>query len=156
MLHKDVRKVAFAVSFVSLTYLGYCAFLAQFCTLILHDVEAAHCRSNTVTYGPVATPMSPVSDAGAAWSHGIYSIGFAFRLEMLARHRCGTGALSAAILERTSPQTLLGIDPSDNFVAHAERAITDLRATFRVGDAQQLPVDDATLDVAVAVSRSSM
>ena len=63
---------------------------------------------------------------------------------------CGTGALSATILERTSPQTLLGVDPSDGFVAHAQRAITDPRAMFRVGDAQELPVDDAILDVAVA------
>jgi SAM-dependent methyltransferase len=63
---------------------------------------------------------------------------------------CGTGALSATILERTSPQTLLGVDPSDGFVAHAQRAITDPRAMFRVGDAQQLPVDDAIFDVAVA------
>jgi SAM-dependent methyltransferase len=63
---------------------------------------------------------------------------------------CGTGALSATILERTSPQAVLGVDPSDGFVAHAQRAITDRRATFRVGDAQQLPVGDATFDVAVA------
>lgn len=63
---------------------------------------------------------------------------------------CGTGALSATILERTNPQAVLGVDPSDGFVAHAQRAIIDRRATFRVGDAQQLPVSDATFDVAVA------
>jgi len=63
---------------------------------------------------------------------------------------CGTGALSATILERTSPQTLLGVDPSGAFVDYAERTITDPRVTFRVGVAQQLPVNDATFDVAVA------
>ncbi|MET4278796.1 MULTISPECIES: methyltransferase domain-containing protein [unclassified Bradyrhizobium] len=63
---------------------------------------------------------------------------------------CGTGALSATILERTNPQAVLGVDPSDGFIAYAQRAITDCRATFRVGDAQQLPVSDATFDVAVA------
>lgn len=63
---------------------------------------------------------------------------------------CGTGALSATILERAAPQSVLGVDPSEGFVAHAQRAIGDPRATFRVGDAQLLPVGDGMFDVAVA------
>ncbi len=63
---------------------------------------------------------------------------------------CGTGALSQTILERAAPQSLLGIDPSDRFIAHRRRAIGDTRAEFRVGDAQALPVDDRTFDAVVS------
>ena len=63
---------------------------------------------------------------------------------------CGTGALSQTILERAAPQELMGVDPSDGFVAHARRVIGDTRAEFKVGDAQSLPVDNQAFDVAVA------
>ena len=63
---------------------------------------------------------------------------------------CGTGALCQTILERAAPQSLLGIDPSDGFIAHARRAIGDTRAEFRVGDAQSLPIDDRTFDAVVS------
>ena len=62
---------------------------------------------------------------------------------------CGTGALCQTILERAAPQSLLGIDPSDGFIAHARRALGDA-AEFRVGDAQSLPVDDRTFDAVVS------
>ena len=58
--------------------------------------------------------------------------------------------MSQIILERAAPQSLLGIDPSDGFVAHASSAIDDQRAEFRVGDAQSLPAHNQTFDVAVA------
>jgi len=63
---------------------------------------------------------------------------------------CGAGALSQIILERAAPQALMGIDPSEGFVAHARRVIDDTRAEFRVGDAQSLPADNQAFDVAVA------
>src|SRR5262245_22119875 len=53
---------------------------------------------------------------------------------------CGTGALSAAILARRNPRSLLAVDPSDGFVAAARAALADPRADVRVGDAQALPV----------------
>lgn len=63
---------------------------------------------------------------------------------------CGTGALSQAILERAAPQALMGVDPSEGFIAHARRIISDTRAEFQVGDAQSLPADNQAFDVAVA------
>jgi SAM-dependent methyltransferase len=63
---------------------------------------------------------------------------------------CGTGALSQAVLDVRAPARLMGIDPSDGFVAHARQHTVDPRAEFRIGDARALPVDDADFDVAVS------
>lgn len=63
---------------------------------------------------------------------------------------CGTGALSTTILERAAPQALMGIDPSEGFITHARRAVSDPRAGFGVADAQSLPAADRAFDVAVA------
>jgi SAM-dependent methyltransferase len=38
---------------------------------------------------------------------------------------CGTGALSAAILERCNPKSLISIDPSEGFVAMARAMVPD-------------------------------
>ena len=62
---------------------------------------------------------------------------------------CGTGALTAAILERAAPDSILALDPSADFVAYARRAIGDDRASFMVGDAMALPAG-ASVDVAAA------
>jgi SAM-dependent methyltransferase len=63
---------------------------------------------------------------------------------------CGTGALSRRILERNSPAQLVGIDSSENFVAHARAHVSDPRADFRVGDARALPVGDGEFDAVVS------
>jgi trans-aconitate methyltransferase len=63
---------------------------------------------------------------------------------------CGTGALSQTILDRAEPAEVVGIDPSEPFVEHARSTVTDPRASFRVGDAQQLPEDLIGFDVAVS------
>ena len=63
---------------------------------------------------------------------------------------CGTGALSETILDRAEPAEVVGIDPSEPFVEHARTTVTDPRASFRVGDAQRLPVDVSGFDVAVS------
>jgi ubiquinone/menaquinone biosynthesis C-methylase UbiE len=60
---------------------------------------------------------------------------------------CGTGALSAAILQRCNPKSLISIDPSEGFVATARATLPDQRAEFRVGDAQALAVETASRDV---------
>lgn len=60
---------------------------------------------------------------------------------------CGTGALSAAILEHGRPRSLLAIDPSEAFVAHVRSALPDPRARFEVADAAALPAADASADV---------
>src|SRR5262245_23927066 len=63
---------------------------------------------------------------------------------------CGTGALSASILARCKPRSLLAIDPSNDFVATARATLSDPRAEVRVGDAQALPVESASRDVVVS------
>jgi SAM-dependent methyltransferase len=63
---------------------------------------------------------------------------------------CGTGALSATVIERADPASLIGVDPSEAFVAAAVAAVTDDRATFRVGDARALDLADASRDVVVS------
>jgi SAM-dependent methyltransferase len=63
---------------------------------------------------------------------------------------CGTGALTQAILDAASPARVVGVDPSEGFVAHARAHVTDKRADFRKGDAQALPVGDAEFDATVS------
>ena len=65
---------------------------------------------------------------------------------------CGTGALTQSILARASPRTVVAIDPSADFVAHARAATSDehVRMRFEVGDAQKIPLDDASVEVAAS------
>jgi len=62
---------------------------------------------------------------------------------------CGTGVLMAAILERTDPRSVVGIDPSEPFLLHAREAIGDGRARFSVGTAAETGLDDEQVDVVV-------
>jgi SAM-dependent methyltransferase len=63
---------------------------------------------------------------------------------------CGTGALSETILAKATPEKVRGIDRSNGFVEFARNRVDDPRAEFEVGDAQALPVDSDTYDVAVS------
>jgi SAM-dependent methyltransferase len=63
---------------------------------------------------------------------------------------CGTGALSAAILAQCEPRSLIAIDPSEGFIAAARSNVVNSRAHFRVGDAQNLPLEAASRDVIVS------
>jgi SAM-dependent methyltransferase len=63
---------------------------------------------------------------------------------------CGTGALSAAVLARCNPRSLLAIDPSKDFVATARATLSDARAEFQVADAQALPLGDTSRDAIVS------
>lgn len=60
---------------------------------------------------------------------------------------CGTGALTAAILERAEPASVVGVDPSPDFVRAAGERLADARARFLVGDGAQLPVEAGSADV---------
>ncbi|MDB5918159.1 MAG: methyltransferase [Massilia sp.] len=62
---------------------------------------------------------------------------------------CGTGALTAAVLDKTYPNYVTCVDPSPGFIAHARERIPDPRASFAVGDAMSLPAG-ARYDAAVA------
>lgn len=63
---------------------------------------------------------------------------------------CGTGVLTQAVLEFADPSHVIGVDPSEGFLHHARRNAADARASFRVGDAQSLPVADDVVDAAVS------
>ena len=63
---------------------------------------------------------------------------------------CGTGALSGLILERCQPASIVGVDPSPEFIAHASTTIDDERVRFVVGGASALPVADRAADAVVA------
>jgi SAM-dependent methyltransferase len=62
---------------------------------------------------------------------------------------CGTGALSAAIIEQAMPATVDGVDPSEGFL---EAAVTELGSlvTFHRAGAEALPIDDDSMDVVVS------
>jgi SAM-dependent methyltransferase len=63
---------------------------------------------------------------------------------------CGTGALSQTILTVASPIEVKAIDRSEGYLDYARQKIDDKRISFQVGDAQLLPIDDETYDVAVS------
>jgi SAM-dependent methyltransferase len=63
---------------------------------------------------------------------------------------CGTGALTQTILEKTAPRAVLGIDAAQGYINFVRKKITDDRAAFQLGDAQDLPVETAGYDAVVS------
>ena len=63
---------------------------------------------------------------------------------------CGTGALSQAILKRSAPTSVTGVDPVEPFIARASAALTDPRASFWLGSAVDTGLPDGAADVVVA------
>jgi SAM-dependent methyltransferase len=63
---------------------------------------------------------------------------------------CGTGALTATLLAVADPARVVGVDPSEGFLATALARVADLRATFSVGDAQSLPLPDRRFHAVVS------
>jgi SAM-dependent methyltransferase len=65
---------------------------------------------------------------------------------------CGTGALTQTILARRDPRSIVAVDQSADFVAHARAATSDqhVRLRFEVADAQKIPLEDASVDVAAS------
>jgi SAM-dependent methyltransferase len=63
---------------------------------------------------------------------------------------CGTGALSQIILDVASPSEVVGIDPSEGYIAFAREQVRDGRVRFRVADSQALPDASASYDAVVA------
>lgn len=63
---------------------------------------------------------------------------------------CGTGALTAAILESAEPSRVVAVDPSPEFIADVRTRVSDERVEPRVGDGLALPVADATADYVVS------
>jgi SAM-dependent methyltransferase len=63
---------------------------------------------------------------------------------------CGTGALTATIVELAEPAAVLGVDPSEAFLAHALDVLGGPSVSFEVGDAAALPAPDGSYDAVVA------
>jgi SAM-dependent methyltransferase len=63
---------------------------------------------------------------------------------------CGTGILSQTIFDVASPQKILGVDSSEGYIDYASKQILDPHVSFRLGDAQALPVESASYDAAVS------
>jgi SAM-dependent methyltransferase len=62
---------------------------------------------------------------------------------------CGTGALSAAILDQCAPRSLVGVEPSEGFLKLAQQNLGG-RAQLLHGSATALPLGDAACEVVVS------
>ncbi len=88
------------------------------------------------------------------WSRRVAAL-FIERLGIPAGRRwvdvgCGTGAVTETILKIAKPASVVGVDPSEAFVAFARMQVTDARARFALGDGAALPLPDAAADAAVS------
>src|SRR5687768_17511333 len=63
---------------------------------------------------------------------------------------CGTGALTQTLLERAAPRSVIGVDPAAAFIDYAKAHAHGPSVRFEVGDAQSLPLPDASVDAAIA------
>jgi SAM-dependent methyltransferase len=62
---------------------------------------------------------------------------------------CGTGALSAAILDRDDTASVIGVEPSPGFLATAQRRLAG-RATLHQGGDTAIPLATGSVDVVVS------
>jgi len=62
---------------------------------------------------------------------------------------CGTGALSETIVNQCNPVTIIAIDQSEGFVRTTQQRLGN-KVSSKVGNAMSLPLDNATIDVAVS------
>jgi len=62
---------------------------------------------------------------------------------------CGTGALSASVINRHHPATVIAIDQSEGFVLSAQQRLGS-KASCKVGDAMSIPLEDASVNIAVS------
>ena len=88
------------------------------------------------------------------WSRRV-AVDFVRRLDPQAGLRwldvgCGTGALTSAVLAAADPAEVVGVDPSEGFLAHARNLLGGPRALFEIGDAGALPFPDGRFDVVVS------
>ena len=62
---------------------------------------------------------------------------------------CGTGALTAAILDRCGPVSVVGVEPSEGFIKTAQQNLTG-KARFLAGNAAAIPLEGGACDVVVS------
>jgi SAM-dependent methyltransferase len=63
---------------------------------------------------------------------------------------CGTGALTQTILAMVNPARVDAVDSSADYVSFARDQVRDPRANFEVANAQHLPLQAESVDVAVS------
>jgi SAM-dependent methyltransferase len=63
----------------------------------------------------------------------------------------GTGSLASAIEARRPSSQIVGVDPSEGFIAFARKNAKSGRAHYEVGDAQALKFEDASFDGTMAL-----
>jgi SAM-dependent methyltransferase len=63
---------------------------------------------------------------------------------------CGTGALAHAILATEKPTRVLGVDPSERYLAAARRGTADLPFEAAVGSGTAIPASDGQFDRVVS------
>ena len=63
---------------------------------------------------------------------------------------CGTGALASAIIQSSSPSEVWGIDPSEEYIAHARAILPKDRCHLLVADAQVMPHEFSDFDATVS------
>jgi SAM-dependent methyltransferase len=63
---------------------------------------------------------------------------------------CGTGALTSAVCDLADPASLVACDPSESFVGHAVKTVSDRRVSFAVAGAEDLPGSAAAFDWVVS------
>jgi SAM-dependent methyltransferase len=62
---------------------------------------------------------------------------------------CGTGALSAAILDQCAPSSVAGVEPSEGFLEKAKEQLAG-RALLQRGNAAAIPLEDDSVDACVS------
>ena len=68
----------------------------------------------------------------------------------MARCRLRHRRITQTVLACADPVSVIGVDPSDGFVAQAREQTRDARASFQSGKAEALPLANASVDVAVS------
>jgi SAM-dependent methyltransferase len=63
---------------------------------------------------------------------------------------CGTGALTSTICHLCEPASVVACDPSEPFIEHARRNLSDARASFVIAGSEALPSRDGGFDVVVS------
>jgi ubiquinone/menaquinone biosynthesis C-methylase UbiE len=64
---------------------------------------------------------------------------------------CGTGSLSRCLLTSSNAIRVVGVDPTQDYVAFARQTTPDPRSIFEMGAAEALPFADESFDAAMAL-----
>ena len=62
---------------------------------------------------------------------------------------CGDGSFTQALVAHQRPATVVGVDPAPAQLDYARQRVADARVRFLEGDAQALPLPDASVDAVV-------